>query len=52
MTKESRDILLRQIGVLDGLFYQAPREIQDAIECIVNNLEHVLKTEEGICAEH
>lgn len=52
MTKENRDILLRQIGVLDGLFYQAPQAIQDAIECITNNLEHVLKTEEDVCAEN
>ena len=45
MTKESRDILLRTVGVIDGLFYQAPKEIQDALECVGNNLEYILKKE-------
>ena len=45
MKAESREVLLRTIGMIDGLFYQAPKEIQDALECVGNNLEYVLKTE-------
>ena len=45
MKVENREILLRTIGVIDGLFYQAPKEIQDALECVGNNLEYILKKE-------
>lgn len=45
MKTEHREILIRTIGVIDGLFYQAPQEIQDALECIGNNLEYILKNE-------
>lgn len=45
MKAENREMLLRTIGVIDGLFFQAPKDIQDALECIGNNLEYILKKE-------
>lgn len=45
MKRENQELLLRTLGIIDGLFYQAPKEIQDALECIGNNLEYILRKE-------
>lgn len=45
MKEENKELLTRVCGMIDGLFYQAPKEIQDALEVIGNILDGILSTE-------
>lgn len=46
MTKENRELLIRAIGMLDGLAFAAPAPINDGIVDVLEKLDKILESED------
>ena len=42
MTTENRELLIRAVGILEGLLFTTSEGVSDALELVVNHIDKVL----------
>lgn len=45
MTQENRETMQRAMGIIEGVSFGAGTRVQDALACVIDMLDDVLKSE-------